>query len=236
MRVQEQRQDPPGAHPGPLQQVVPVELRAGDDPQSVVPVPGRGLLVRHGLHHHEVLRRRERELQPPDVATHAVLEHLLVEIDPTRGLEQDVHDHVVLQPLVDPVLVGLLRGEPGTGQCVEGPLRVHRTDHHVDVLGPARPSPHRRRDPADHEERDVLAIERFDHLAEHREEHRFLDGLLLEGGRGVGAHLGFGERERFQSLVHDPGPFPGLGRLRVLPAGGRRHARQAIRDSRSACA
>ena len=94
------------------------------------------LVVDHGLDDDEVLGGDEPHLLPLEVAERGAFEHLLVQEDAARRLEDDVDEHVVLEGLEQPVRIGLLGGEPGVLQYIQHLAGVLGAHEEVDVMRP----------------------------------------------------------------------------------------------------
>jgi len=113
-----------------------------------------------------------------EVASLCPLHHLVIEQDVARGPEQHVHQHPVLDRLVQPLGLGPARFETGRLQALQCGVGLVGTNEEVDVVG----VPWTSRSPGDHPAHedvgDTLGLDGVDGLAQHPEEHVVVDVAL----------------------------------------------------------
>src|SRR5262249_55420437 len=93
-----------------------------------------------------------------------------------------------LDRLEEPMGVDLVGVEPGIAERRQRRTRVVRRDQDVDVAARARPAERRRREPADHDVRDLVTIEHLHDLGEDRVERRQI--AVVEAGVAGGTRRG----------------------------------------------
>src|SRR3982075_1392932 len=96
--------------------------------------------------------------------------HFVVEVDPAHHHEDDIDHDVVLEGLVDPDRVGLLRGEAGTLKRCQYIARVIGTHEEVDVMRPAWASHERGCQASEDQEWDSRPFHGLDGFAENPRE------------------------------------------------------------------